>query len=249
MAFQTNPHLKKIARLVGVQDARRAVQVLVRDKLSGGTSLEDLAHGLGVSEIVEETLSFEGGLFDVPGRGLLIKLNSASLPSRRRFTLAHEIGHLLLGTVPGLRSNCGGDAELERACDSIAAELLMPTDEATNFIKSLGRPSPEKLKTIAARYAVSLQAAAIRIHGDFGIWKCCVGFWERHPQIKTLWFVGRRRWDRPEPDSYSLDLALSSDTAVESQEIWQRGPIAERVWLNLKRDDKGRVLGLVDFVH
>jgi len=135
----------------------------------------------------------------------------------------------------------------------LAAELLMPSEDAITFIRSLGKPSPEKLSTIASKYAVSLQAAAIRVHADFGLWKCFIGCWERHPQIKTTWFVGRRRWDRTEPDSYSLDLALSSDGPVESKELWQRGPIADPIWLNLLRIGNGdlssRVLGLIGFVN
>lgn len=131
----------------------------------------------------------------------------------------------------------------------IAAELLMPSDDAIAFISGLGKPSPEKLKAIASRYSVSLQAAARRVHSDFGLWRCSVGCWDRYPEIKTRWFVGRRLWDRTAPDSCSLDLALSSAAPVQSKEWWQRGPNAEPVWLNLLRLDDGRVLGLVGFVN
>ena len=211
--------------------------------------LESMALRLGISRIVEERLPFEGGVFELPDGERIIKLNAASPATRKRFTLAHEIGHLLLGK-PGLRSSCGRDAALERKCDAIASELLMPTDEAIPFIRSLGKPTPEKLRTIASRFDVSLQAAAFRVHRDFDLWKCFIGCWQRHPKVKTDWFVGyRRRWDRVEPDEHSLDLALASDTSVQSKEFWQRGPQAEPVWLNLLRLGKSsRVLGLVGFV-
>lgn len=249
MGFRANPHLKRIAKLVGVQDTTRAVEALVKNELNRSPSLEALANNLGVAEIVEENLPFEGGLFTIPEKGLVIKLKAGSLPSRKRFTLAHEIAHLLLGTVPAQRSGYHDDPELERACDTIAAELLMPSEDAIAFIRGLGPPSPDKLKTIATRYAVSLQTAAIRVHADFRLWKCFIGYWERRPQIKTLWFVGRRRWDRVEPDSYSLDLALSSETPVQSEELWQRGPSADPVWLRLLRHDDNRVLGLIGFLN
>jgi hypothetical protein len=250
MKFRANRYLARIATTVGVQDPTRAVQIFVKDKLGKHPSLETLAHDLGVGEIVEETLHFEGGVFNLPERGLVIKLNSDSSPSRKRFTLAHEIAHLLLGTVPGLRSTCREDQMLESACDSLAAELLMPSEDAIAFIRNLGRPSPEKLKIIASKYAVSLHMAAIRVHADFHIWKCFIGMWERFPQIKTTWFVGRRRWDRVEPDSSSLDLALSSDTAVRATEVWERGPDRDPIWLDLLRiGSKGRVLGLIGFVN
>jgi IrrE N-terminal-like domain len=212
--------------------------------------LESMALRLGASRIVEESLSFEGGIFQFSGGELVIKLNADSPTTRKRFTLAHEIGHLLLGK-PGLRSSCGGDPALERKCDVIASELLMPSDEAIPFIGSLGRPSPEKLRIIASRFDVSLQAAAFRVHRDLGLWRCFIGCWQRYPKIKTEWFVGySRRWDRAQPDEHSLDLALSSEGPVQSKELWQRGPQAEPIWLNLLRlGTGGRVLGLIGFVN
>lgn len=245
-----NPYLERIVSLVGKKDPSHAVPAFVAAHRAPRESLDSLARKLGVSQITEQRLPFEGGLFQLPDGELVIRLNSESSFVRKRFTLAHELGHLLLKTVPAFRSTHRVDAALERACDSIAAELLMPSEDAITFIRGLGQPSPEKLKIIATRYAVSLQMAAIRVHADFRLWKCCIGCWERHPQIKTLWFAGhRRRWDRVEPDSYSLDLALSSDTPVQSEELWQRGPFTDPVWLNLLRDDNGRVLGLVGFLN
>jgi hypothetical protein len=244
-----NPFLGRIASLVGEIDPGRAVPTFVATHRGPKESLENLARKLGVNRIIEQKLPFEGGLFQLSDSELVIKLNSESSFVRKRFTLAHELGHLLLKTVPAFRSSNRTDAALERACDKIASELLMPTDDAVNFIKNLGQPSPEKLRFIARKYAVSLQTAAIRLYSDFQLWKCFIGCWERHPQIKTVWFVGHRRWDRVEPDSYSLDLALSSDTPVHTEELWQRGPSADRVWLNLLRDGNERVLGLIGFVN
>jgi hypothetical protein len=210
--------------------------------------LNALATRLGVNRIVEEPLAFEGGVFRLAGGELVIKLNAGSPPTRKRFTLAHEIGHLMLGK-PGLRSSCGDDPDLEKACDSIAAELLMPVEDITAFVRTLGAPSPEKLCVAAARYGVSLYAAAVRVHFGLQLWKCFLGLWARHPQIKTEWFVGRRLWDRTEPDSCSLDLALSSESTIESREYWQRGSQAEPVWLKLLRVGDQRVLGLIGFVN
>jgi hypothetical protein len=215
-----------------------------------GEPLQAMALRLGISRIVEEPLPFEGGVFQLSDGGRVIKINATSPRARKRFTLAHEIGHLLLGE-PGLRSSCGHNDMLERKCDAIASELLMPTDEAVPFIKNLGEPSPEKLRAIASHFDVSLQAAAFRVHRDLGLWKCFIGCWQRHPQIKSDWFVGyRRRWDRAEPDESSLDRALASEGPVQSKEFWYRGGQPEPVWLNLLRlGHSGRVLGLVGFVN
>jgi hypothetical protein len=239
--------MRKMKRSAG--NAVAAVARFVGPHRLVNESLEAMALRFGVSKIVEESLSFEGGVFQLSNGELLIKLNADSPTTRKRFTLAHEIGHLLLGK-PGLRSSCGRNVALERKCDAIASELLMPADEAAPFIQNLGKPSPEKLRAMASHFDVSLQAAAFRVHRDLGLWKCFIGCWQRNPQIKTDWFVGyRRRWDRVEPDEQSLDLALASETCVQSREYWHRGPQAEPVWLNLLRLGKSRrVLGLVGFV-
>jgi IrrE N-terminal-like domain len=230
--------------------ATARVAHFVRPHRRAGERLEAMALRLGVSRIIEERLPFDGGIFQLSGGELVIRLNADSPTTRRRFTLAHEIGHLLLGK-PGLRSSCGRDQVLERKCDAIASELLMPSDEAMPFIGRLGKPSPEKLRVIASHFDVSLQAAAFRVHRDLGLWRCFIGCWQRHPIIKTEWFVGySRRWDRDQPDEHSLDLALSSEGQVQSKELWQRGPQAEPVWLNLLSLGRtGRVLGLVGFVN
>jgi len=245
-----NPYLRKIAALVGKKDPHEAVQFFVSAHRAPSEPLDALARKLGVSRIVEQSLPFEGGLFQLPDGELVVKLNSESPFVRKRFTLAHEVGHLLLKTVPAFRSDHQADPALERTCDMIAAELLMPSQEAIAFVSDLGQPSPEKLKIIASKYTVSNHVAAIRVHADFRLWKCFIGCWDSHPRIRTAWFVGDRRWDRTEPDSYSLGLALSSDTPVQSKELWQRGSVADPVWLNLVRmGDTGRVLGLVGFVN
>lgn len=192
-------------------------------------------------------MAFEGGVFRLANGELVIKLNAASPPSRKKFTLAHEIGHLMLGK-PGLRSSCGEDPDLEKACDSIAAELLMPFEDIKAFARSLGAPSPEKLKIVASRYAVSLHAAAVRLHIGLQLWKCFIACWARYPHVKTEWFVGRRVWDRTDPELSSLDLALSSTTPVESKEYWYRCSSAQPVWLKLLRISNDRVLGLIGFV-
>jgi len=246
----TNRYLTHLCSSTGHKDPTVATAAFVRSQLGLDESLGALARRLGVSRIIEEPLRFEGGVFDLPNGERVIKLKASSTFVRKRFTLAHEIGHLLLGK-PGLRSSCGEDRDLERACDTIASELLMPANEAVPFVKQLGRPSPEKLTAVASRFQVSLQAAAFRVHRDLRLWKCFIGCWQRHPKIRTEWFVGySRRWDRAEPQELSLDLALASDVPVQSKEQWQRGLQAEPVWLNLMRLANGdRVLGLVGFVN
>lgn len=242
-----NPYLRRVAHSLGLSDqnAQRAVEVFVRQKSEGSESLEALALNLGIARIEETKLPYDGGIFRDRGGRLVIKINSYSPPSRRRFTLAHEIAHLLLGTVPGLRSTCKEDPALERACDCVAAELLMPTESATALIRTLGPPSPENLETIATSFGVSLYAAAIRVHYDFRLWRCCIGSWERKTEIRKVWFVGRTRWEMVEPDTDSFDLALRSQGSISTSILWGFGSLTE-IWINLLRVGKNRVVGLLD---
>jgi len=82
---------------------------------------------------------------------------------RRRFTIGHEIGHLLFGTL------CNGKIESqlpkETECHYFSAELLMP--------KSILKRDFEKLQNIpelAKKYLVSEYALSIKI-GDDGLLK------------------------------------------------------------------------------
>lgn len=100
-----------------------------------------------------QVLRFPLGAVD----GLLVMVNG--LPTigfngdtawvRRRFTIAHEIGHLMLGHT----LDCGIDTDAEAEADQFAAELLMPL--------ALLRPDYKKepnLETLARKYIVSQEA-------------------------------------------------------------------------------------------
>jgi hypothetical protein len=250
-----NIYLKRIAALSGEEDPNSAIKLFVAPHRKADEPLDVLACKLGVSRIIEQRMPFEGGLFQLPDGELVIKLNSENSYVRKRFTLAHEIGHLLLNSVPALKSSNRTDESLERACDLIAAELLMPMDEIVPFVEKLGGPSPEKLKIIASRFAVSLRAAAIRVHSGLKLWKCYIGFWERRELVRTVWFVGRKRWDTAIPDSYSLDLAVDSGKSVQASELWTRDGFSDPVRLYLlsmgvsKTPESQQFLGLVNFLN
>ena len=65
----------------------------------------------------------------------IIFVNSAEGSGRRRFTLAHEIGHVVLhpGPVVDLRETEGSKEPKEKEADYFAACLLMPETEFTRY--------------------------------------------------------------------------------------------------------------------
>ena len=82
--------------MVGETNWIRSAMVFVNRFHEVGTRLADTAYRLGVDKIVEAALPFDGGVFEDSRGSIIIKLNSLSPRTRRRFTLAHEPGHLMI---------------------------------------------------------------------------------------------------------------------------------------------------------
>jgi hypothetical protein len=249
MKSKPNRYLQSVCTGVGESDHLRATAVLLNRYRSSADNLQTIAVRLGIQTIKEEPLPFDGGVFEVEGQSL-IKINSLSPPARRRFTLAHEIAHLVLESYLPFksmkrRSNCSANPALEDACDSLAAELLMPLDEVVPFIQSLGFQSPEKLQLLARRYAVSLHSAARRVHEDLHLWKRPIGLWNYDSAADELWFVGRRPWNTKHPSFAAFDLAKASPGPVCTQELYSDGVLTRPVSLKMLHLGRNRVLGMV----
>ena len=106
----------------------------------------------------------------------VIGVNSSHLIQRQRFTIAHEIGHLLLHTNEslhvdknfpiGLRNGISGKAvdEKEIEANQFAAALLMPADLiAEDVLRLTGMDVLMAIKKLARKYRVSEQAMSVRL--------------------------------------------------------------------------------------
>lgn len=92
---------------------------------------------------------------------------------RQRFTLAHELGHLLLRTQD---RNCPDE---ERFCDEFAAELLMPRQALLHAARS----QPQTIATardLADRFHVTTGAAVVRLNQIAGWSTCILTFWSEN---------------------------------------------------------------------
>ncbi len=85
----------------------------------------------------------------VEGLPPLIFLNSNLPGDRARFTLAHEVGHLVLHSIPD------DDGAMEEQADTFAADLLMPGPQIRPQLVNL---TIEKLARLKAFWKVSMQA-------------------------------------------------------------------------------------------
>jgi Zn-dependent peptidase ImmA (M78 family) len=101
--------------------------------------------------VVRRDLGGVDGLF-VPVGCPTIFLNERHAKTRRRFTLAHEIGHIILGHYEMAHA----EPVMERHADIFAAELLMPIQEFRRVAPIMDDDG------ISEYFGVSLRAAQIR---------------------------------------------------------------------------------------
>ncbi|TXL69424.1 ImmA/IrrE family metallo-endopeptidase [Vineibacter terrae] len=108
----------------------------------------------------------------VPKKRPKIFLNSSASQNRKRFTTAHELGHILIpwhvGNIIDITSDAPRDGvyddywTIETEANNFASELLMPTDWLRGFIKN--NDDPEELtKMICSKAGVSSVAATIKL--------------------------------------------------------------------------------------
>ncbi|MHB9036276.1 MAG: ImmA/IrrE family metallo-endopeptidase [Armatimonadota bacterium] len=135
--------------------------------------LGQVAKRLGIDiherEFVEE---IDGVYLRLPGAPPVIAVNNSYIkpPVRRRFTLAHEIGHHLLGRriTPESRlffldSSGTKRTMMERACDRFAALLLMPEELVRHHYSELAHNSDCRVSIMADRFGVSSWALRRRL--------------------------------------------------------------------------------------
>ena len=128
------------------------------------------AFHLGVTRVRAADLGYAGHA-TYADEGLTIEYDKYSgHRARHRFTIAHEVGHIILAQVSGDARKLGyrsPKSEVERLCNKLAAEILTPAAEIMALWKS-GRSQPgwhrpNFVIQVATAYSVSLEMAALRI--------------------------------------------------------------------------------------
>jgi IrrE N-terminal-like domain len=90
-------------------------------------SLEPFLDHFGVAEVRERLLDRDARLITEGGR-VVVEVNLLFPKVHRRFSIAHEIAHMIVNECAG-RARLfisHGDAEEEQLCDLLAGELLVP---------------------------------------------------------------------------------------------------------------------------
>lgn len=155
-------------------------QIVLDAMKSAPVDLEGLARRLGISishELMPDSIS--GSIERMPNDSFMIRVNSRHGENRRRFTIAHEIGHFVShrhllgkGTNDSMayrtdRSEAHFNPEItashETDANRFAAALLMP--EELVWDAYLRAKRPKDVTDIAKQFQVSPQAMEIRIKG------------------------------------------------------------------------------------
>ena len=103
------------------------------------TDLARFGEALGVVEVEWKELNVDGMVLP-KGSGYKIVLNSKKA-ARARFSWAHELGHIVFqsGSLarPQFRSAQRSHKQIERLCDMIASEVLMPREQFSEHMNQL----------------------------------------------------------------------------------------------------------------
>jgi len=145
----------------GASNISQAID-LISERVSDGvvgppTDLEELCSRLGVWKCGSADIPVNGELHK-SSKGFEIRYSNLLTAVRQRFTIAHELGHVILEST-GARCPRSGE-EVERICDQFAASLLMPKPQFIDCIES--DAVPNSIVTASNRFAVSATSAAIR---------------------------------------------------------------------------------------
>lgn len=165
----------ELCRATGKPSAEAAIRQLARDLLAAtcsplSTLLLPLYESLGVARVRERNLTIDGALRLRSDGRFDIEVRAGQSVRRQRFTIAHELGHILCRKFAP-HSKASEDAagtkaslEEERLCNIVAEELLIPTESLAPVwaaAAASGNTAAELLR-VARRAEVSPDVALIR---------------------------------------------------------------------------------------
>ena len=221
-------------------------------------SLHSIARNLGVASVRDMDMQTDGAVLRNNGR-ICIILNSRQSETRRRFTLAHEIAHLIFNKDLKVQdderrhrgSKTSQNRRIEFVCDAIASELLMPTAilraDVSHYLKNNNWNGIRLIERIARDYKVSIKAAATAVAKrasqpisaawwtlatENGAWTLTCKWAAPHAGVKTPIFPTVAA----DPRS-SVWQAHRSDKSVLVLKTWQSPSGETSVWVESKRYD------------
>jgi Zn-dependent peptidase ImmA (M78 family) len=223
---------------------------LRRFGLDSRDRLTEIAQEFGIDVLYRPAESYDGALLRIRDaqRGCIVINSRIREESRKRFTLAHEIGHYVLPGQQEVSAPCkqqrieNWDADLYRPeleANRFAAEILMPRGIMAEFVQS--EPSLESIRSIAQLCGTSLTASAVRLitltpHRAAVVWsqdqkilwsKLSAGFvrWIRKGEVRENSFAAQCYRKQSVPDQLAPVPAsawLYEKGLREGAQIWEQ---------------------------
>lgn len=177
-------------------------------KTPADIAIEEIAWTRGALVIEDGLRGADARLLYTPGIGrAVIRVNATIRPfGRKRFAIAHELGHLELKHNPGAVTECTEREFLqwykqqnqqEVEANMFAAEILMPGDLFRHRLERT-MPSMELIEALAEEFQTTLTATAIR-YVDLCDERCAVVFstdgkvaWMRRSPLFHYWIAPKR---------------------------------------------------------
>jgi len=229
---------------MSISPAAYAVALLDRLGISDVPEIRDVAAKLGIGIEEREIESFDGALVRIKDSavGVIALRRSIREGGRKNFTVAHEIGHLIL---PGhddsavcraeqVESWARGLFAKELEANEFAAELLMPTAVVTKEIGTR-EPSFASCEALAARFRTSLTTASYRFT-ELSPYPCAV-VWSSAGEVRWFKRSGEfSQWvrirERVDPRTFAHDAFAGTGLPNRPE------PVPADAWLdgNFERD-------------
>lgn len=146
---------------------------------------------LGVAVVIRDVGTAGQDAFSTwPSSGVpIIVVNTGLSTDKMRFTLAHEVGHILMHVLP--------NEEQERQANEFASELLMPAGEIRVELAGLTTAEFARLMELKAKWRVSIGALIQRAYREEII---------SDRQFKEFRIrLARMGWDKAEPVELSAE--------------------------------------------
>lgn len=194
---QPSPELPHIERSWNIQDSASVLRGWLGLDASRNWLLRTVAlsrlignverSGVSVLQLAMPTLELQGASSLDPYPVVL--LNHSDYVSSKIFTLVHEVAHLAL-RVGGL---CVVDPapthEIERLCNRIAGETLVPRNDLDRAMESVRQLDDDSLRDLADRFSVSREVVLLRLI-ELGKlpaseWDACVPRWRSEARMKS----------------------------------------------------------------
>ena len=138
-----------------------------------------------------------GVTFSVPGMPPMIVLNTDQPADRMRFTLAHELGHLVMHRFPS--------PDMENEAHAFASAFLMPAGDIRPYLQSR-RIDLQLLASLKPEWRVSMQSIIMRAKS--------LGLLSRN-QEEYLWKqISARKWKLREPPE--LDFPQEKPSVISN---------------------------------